>query len=155
MQEQIQIFHYTDKYKTVLQELSYEWLNKYDLLEEEDEKMLNDPTGIIIDNGGFIFMLSFDDLVIGTIALEKKSEEEFEILKYAIRSDHQGKGIGAFLMDFIIQFAKDQGIQKLMLHSNTKLETALIIYEKFGFKQSKHIDGKFEKSDLTFEMMLN
>lgn len=100
MQEQVRIFPYTDKYKTVLQELSYEWLNKYDLLEEEDEKMLNDPTGVIIDNGGFIFMLSYDDLVVGTIALEKKSEEEFEILKYAIRSDHQGKGIGTLLMDF-------------------------------------------------------
>jgi hypothetical protein len=36
--------------------LTLEWLLKYDLLEPENEKIINNPKEFILSNGGYIFL---------------------------------------------------------------------------------------------------
>ena len=49
----------------------------------------------------------------------------------AVQNNLQGKGIGASLMSFIENLARDKGYRRLMMHAR---DTAIGFYEKFGYK---------------------
>lgn len=53
----------------------------------------------------------------------------------AVTAEAQGKKIGQKLMDFSLKYAKEQGWKELIIYSNRKLENAIHIYRKFGFKE--------------------
>ena len=56
---QPKIIQYSSQYKKDLLEISLEWLNKYNILEDIDIQMLSHPDEII-QNGGYI-LLSIDE----------------------------------------------------------------------------------------------
>ncbi|SOU87815.1 GNAT family N-acetyltransferase [Tenacibaculum dicentrarchi] len=147
------IEYYTEKHYEEFKELSYSWLKEYDLLEESDEIMLNNPE-LIIDKGGYIFLAFQDNIPIGTISLEKINDKEYEILKLGVSKEHQGKGIGKKLMEYVIQLAKDKKVLKLVLHSNSKLVSALSLYTKLGFQEIVLTDNKFLTADVKMELKM-
>ncbi|WP_370408816.1 GNAT family N-acetyltransferase [Tenacibaculum dicentrarchi] len=147
------IEYYTEKHYEEFKELSYSWLKEYDLLEESDEIMLNNPE-LIIDKGGYIFLAFQDNIPIGTISLEKINDKEYEILKLGVSKEHQGKGIGKKLMEYVIQLAKDKKVLKLVLHSNSKLVSALSLYTKLGFQEIVLTDNKFLTADVKMELKI-
>ena len=51
----------------------------------------------------------------------------------AVQNNLQGKGIGASLMNFAENVARDQGYKKLIMHAR---KTAIGFYEKLGYKVS-------------------
>lgn len=147
------IEHYTEKYYEEFKELSYSWLKEYDLLEESDEIMLNNPE-LIINNGGYIFIALQGNTPIGTISLEKINDKEYEILKLGVSKEHQGKGIGKKLMEYVIQLGKEKEILKLILHSNRKLTSAISLYTKLGFEEINLVDNKFLTADIKMELKM-
>ncbi|WP_237276082.1 GNAT family N-acetyltransferase [Tenacibaculum ovolyticum] len=147
------IEHYTEKYYEEFKELSYSWLKEYDLLEESDEIMLNNPE-LIINNGGYIFIALQGNTPIGTISLEKINNKEYEILKLGVSKEHQGKGIGKKLMEYVIQLGKEKEILKLILHSNRKLTSAISLYTKLGFEEINLVDNKFLTADIKMELKM-
>ncbi|PKH52542.1 GNAT family N-acetyltransferase [Tenacibaculum sp. Bg11-29] len=147
------IEHYTEKYYEEFKELSYSWLKEYDLLEESDEIMLNNPE-LIINNGGYIFIALHDNTLIGTISLEKINNKEYEILKLGVSKEHQGKGIGKKLMEYVIQLGKEKEILKLILHSNRKLTSAISLYTKLGFEEINLVENKFLTADIKMELKM-
>ncbi len=50
---------------------------------------------------------------------------------------YQGKGIGRLMMDFIIEFARNEKANVLMLTSRPSRIAANILYQKTGFKQKE------------------
>ena len=65
----LEIIKYKRKYKKDFKKLSLEWLNKYNLYEEEDSKILNNPEDYILSKGGQIYFAVYDDIIIATFAL--------------------------------------------------------------------------------------
>lgn len=117
-------------------DLNIEWLQTHFYVEPYDEEVLSNPERYIIDRGGHIFFAILNDLVIGTVALmPTKDESVFELTKMAILPNYRGLKIGQQLMQFCIDFAKHNEFKGLMLYSNTKLENAIYIYRKYGFKE--------------------
>jgi predicted N-acetyltransferase YhbS len=53
----------------------------------------------------------------------------------AVQNNLQGKGIGASMMNFAENLARDSGYKKLMMHAR---KTAVGFYEKLGYKVSGH-----------------
>lgn len=49
----------------------------------------------------------------------------------AVQNNLQGKGIGASLMSFVENLARDKGYRNLVMHAR---DTAIGFYEKFGYK---------------------
>ena len=49
----------------------------------------------------------------------------------AVNNNLQGKGIGASIMSFAENLARDKGFNKLIMHAR---KTAIGFYEKFGYK---------------------
>ena len=53
----------------------------------------------------------------------------------AVAPEFQGRRIGQKLMEYCIDFAKNQKWDHILLYSNTKLENAIHIYKKYGFEE--------------------
>jgi len=110
------------------------WLVGHGLIEEADEPQLVDPQCTIIETGGQIFVALEDDVVIGTCGIAPHGTGEFEIVKLAVASSAQGRGIGRQLVDACVSFARQHGARKITLLSSSLLGPALRLYERAGFR---------------------
>ncbi len=128
------IVAYKDQYSQAFHDLNIEWLESYFYVEDHDKEVLENPKSYIIENGGFIFFALHKDQIAGTVALMNEPEG-YELSKMAVSPDFQGLKIGQRLMEHCIDFAKNKGWSELLLYSNTKLENAIYIYKKYGFKE--------------------
>lgn len=54
--DKVDIISFKDEYCNDFKRLSYEWLEKYVSVEPEDERILNNPKEVILDNRGYIFL---------------------------------------------------------------------------------------------------
>ncbi len=113
--------------------LNNAWIEKYFELEENDRNLAKDPAKIIRD-GGYVLTVTDNDRVIGSCALFKSDDENYELARMAVIESEQGKGIGKLLMEEILSCARRIGAKRLFLVSNTKLEAAIRLYKSFGFK---------------------
>ncbi|MGB2056478.1 MAG: GNAT family N-acetyltransferase, partial [Flavobacteriaceae bacterium] len=83
-----------------------------------------------------IFFAKINSKIVGTVALINQ-KECYELSKMAVSPKYQGLKIGHELINHCIEFSRQQGWNKIMLYSNTILETAIHLYKKVGFKKVK------------------
>jgi ribosomal protein S18 acetylase RimI-like enzyme len=150
----IQIINYESKYQPDFKKLNLEWLDKYNLTESHDLEILDDPEGSVIAKGGCIFLAMDGEKVIGTAGLWKENEWEYEVIKMAVDPEYRGKGISKILLDSCLEEAKEQKAKKIFLFSNSKLKTALRLYEKYGFNYVDVTDAPFLTADIKMELDL-
>ncbi len=131
-QQEVQIVRYEPAYRKYFAELNIEWINKYFVVVEADEKLLYNPETVLV-NGGEIFFVLCDHKVVGTVALIRLSPEHYEIAKMGVSSKYQGLGIGKKLLHACINEAKRRGGKLLTLETCTVLKAAVRLYTKTGF----------------------
>lgn len=154
MEAGIQVIEYRDQYQQDFKGLNLEWLDKYNLTESHDLEVLNDPQGTILGKGGFIWLAVDDGNLVGSAALIKEHEGEFELAKMAVTAAYRGRGISKLLIETCLQKAREIGAKKLSLFSNHQLLTALKLYEKYGFYYVEVEDSPFETADVKMELVL-
>jgi N-acetylglutamate synthase-like GNAT family acetyltransferase len=108
----------------------------------------------IIEKRGYIFYARQDGKIIGTYSLLWIDEGIYELGKMAVTEASQGKGIGKALMKHSIITAKKMGIKKLILYSNTKLASAIHLYEEFGYKEIKMDSSYYKRSNIKMERVI-
>jgi predicted GNAT family N-acyltransferase len=90
--------------------------NEEELLEEKDH----------------LLIAAFDeDEMLGCCMLCKTDENTLRLRQMAVLDNLQGKGIGASIMNFAENLARDKGYNKIMMHAR---DTAIGFYEKLGYK---------------------
>jgi predicted GNAT family N-acyltransferase len=72
-----------------------------------------------------------DDDMLGCCVLSEIGNNTVRLRQMAVPNNLQGKGIGASIMSFAENLARDKGYKCLMMHARN---TAIGFYEKFGFK---------------------
>lgn len=115
--------------------LNRAWLVGHGILEQADEPQLVDPQCTIIDAGGQMYVAVEDGVVIGTCGIVPHGEGEFEVVKLAVASSAQGRGIGRQLVDACVTFARQRGARQVTLLSSSLLGSALRLYERAGFRR--------------------
>lgn len=151
---EIKIIEYNDQHHNAFRTLNLEWLNKYNLAEDHDMMVLNDPKGTILDNGGYIWLASDGDEIVGSSALIKEHEGVYELAKMSVTPKYQGKGISKMLIEVCLNKAKELGASKLTLFSNDQLKTALHLYERYGFRHVEVVGSPFETANVKMELAL-
>ena len=154
LENTVEIIPFTPELKQHIKTLNLEWLTMYFKVEHIDEIVLSNPQGEIIEKGGFIFYAKYNSQIIGTASLLKKDEFTFELSKMAITEKIQGLGIGKKLVEHCLAFAKENNIQKLILYSNRKLESAIHLYKKYGFVEIELENGIYERADIKMEKII-
>ncbi|ULQ57229.1 GNAT family N-acetyltransferase [Flavihumibacter rivuli] len=133
--------------------LNKAWLEKYFFVEPIDEAMLADPQSFFLDKGGHIFFAVEGEKVVGCFALLKSGPDFFELSKMAVDESVQGLGIGQKLLVFAIEEAKRLGAGKLVLYTHSKLQPAIHLYRKNGFREVPVGDSVYKRSDMKMELV--
>nr|WP_197501304.1 GNAT family N-acetyltransferase [Hyphomonas sp. Mor2] len=127
---------FTPQDASAFRDLNLAWVEAYFTVEAEDRAQLEDPRTHILDKGGAILMAELDGESVGTVGLVPgHGARVLELIKMSARSDLQGKGIGRALMEAAVAKARDMGAVQIWLETNTKLEAALALYRKSGFRE--------------------
>jgi len=147
---EIKIIDFNAKYAKNFYDLNIEWLKTFFYVEPFDEEVLSKPDTYIINKGGFIFFAMKANKVIGTVALMPTDIQGIlELTKMAVLPKERGQKIGQKLLQHCIDFGKSQNLKALLLYSNTKLENAIYLYRKYGFKELElEKDNPYERANI-------
>ncbi len=153
----IRIILYTAAYKKAFRDLNVEWISKYFTMEASDYKALDKPDEYILNPGGHILIAVEGSTAIGTVALIKMNEGDydFELAKMAVSPAARGKGVGEMLGRAAMDKARMSGAKKLYLESNTVLEPAIRLYKKLGFKKVTGKPTPYQRCNIQMELLLN
>jgi len=120
-----QLDHGTKEYKQMV-DLRYAILRKPLNLSFDPEELDKEKDDILI--GAFE-----EEKILGCCLLTKIDKESLKLRQMAVQNNLQGKGIGASMMNFAENVARDAGYKKLVMHAR---KTATGFYEKLGYKIS-------------------
>jgi N-acetylglutamate synthase-like GNAT family acetyltransferase len=88
-----------------------------------------------------------EDKMLGCCLLTRVDKDCVRLRQMAVHNNLQGKGIGASMMNYAENIARDMGYKRLIMHAR---KTAIGFYEKLGYK----IDGKeFEEISIPHIVM--
>lgn len=151
----IKIISFNKKYSKDFYYLNIEWLETHFYVEDFDREVLSKPNKYILKNGGHIFFAMKNERIVGTVALMPTSNAlTFELTKMAVSPNHRGQKIGQKLLQHCIDFSKSKSYNTLMLYSARKLENAIYIYKKFGFKELiLEPESPYKRSDIKMELI--
>lgn len=152
----MKIVTYDKKYKNDFIEMNKLWILEMFVLEDEDLRVLNNVDQLVEQGAEIFFAVDDDDIPLACCMIEPLQNGEWEIAKFCARGMYTGTGAGSACLKACIDFAKEKGIEKLVIVSNRKCEKAVRLYRKFGFKEVPVDKEKFpfERADIAFEMIL-
>jgi putative acetyltransferase len=137
-------------------ELNREWLEGYDLMEPAEEEQLADPQKYFLERGGQIFVALHNREVIVTCAGIPHGTEELELAKLTVAREFRGQGIARLLVERCLAYAREQGARRVRLVSNSRLETALRLYESLGFRYCPVPEAKkYDVADVSMVLRLD
>jgi len=104
---------------------------------EEQPDILDIQSNYISDGGNFWIALNDNGEVVGSIGLQKKTNEVAVLKKFFVYKDYRGKefGIGTGLYKALLDFANKQGFSKVILDTPSKATRSHSFYKKAGFKE--------------------
>jgi N-acetylglutamate synthase-like GNAT family acetyltransferase len=118
-----QIDHGTKEYRQMV-DLRSEILRKPLGLSFEKEELDKEKEDILI--------CAFEeDKLLGCCLLTKVDDKNIRLRQMAVQNNLQGKGIGASMLNFAENIARDAGYRNIVMHAR---KTALHFYEKLGYK---------------------
>jgi putative acetyltransferase len=151
---EVTIILYEDRHHADFKRLNLEWLDKYHLTESHDLMILDNPRGNVLDGGGIIYLAKVSNEIVGSIGLLKTGEGEYELIKMAVTEKWQGRGISKMLMDKCLETARRWKAKMVGLYSNSQLQRAIKMYEKYGFRHVPLVDSPLETADVRMELTL-
>ena len=128
-----QIDHGTKEYKQMIN-LRHELLRKPLNLTFEKDELDKEENDILI--GAFE-----EEKMLGCCLLTRVDKDCVRLRQMAVQNNLQGKGIGAAMLNFAENVARDMGYKNVMMHARL---TAIGFYKKLGYKISS--DEFFELS---------
>lgn len=123
------------EYMESFRELNEDWLRQYLEVSEYDRQVLDDPAGHITNKGGRIYCMLLNEEVIGTYALQRINDDEWELSKFTIKKNFRGKKLGKKLLQHAIQQAEILDARHLLLFTHPKLPEATALYKNAGFRE--------------------
>ncbi len=111
---------------------------EYDKMVQLRNEILRKPLGMslalqeLANEKDDIFIAAYeDDQMLGCCILSPVKNDTVRMRQMAVQGNLQGKGIGASIMNFAENLARDKGFKKIYMHARN---SAIGFYEKFGFK---------------------
>jgi ribosomal protein S18 acetylase RimI-like enzyme len=154
MNNEIKIIDYHKGLQPWFESLNRAWIEKYFYIEPQDNWVLAHPEDAFIRSGGAVLMASFNDTIVGTVALKKMDGRTYELAKMGVDEKYHGNGLGSALINAAVRKAKLLDAEKLVLYSNTKLQPAIHLYRKFGFREVILEEGRLARCNIKMELIL-
>ncbi|MCK4327298.1 MAG: GNAT family N-acetyltransferase [Candidatus Diapherotrites archaeon] len=107
--------------------------------EESIRKMLHDSM--------LVFLAEENGEAVGYIALDPKAPEKIEVHSIEVKKEHQGKGIGAALLDVAMAKALELGKKELVLFCHPRSKEAMAFYTTLGFERKGFVPGHYSSGE--------
>ncbi len=128
----MQIVPYEEQYRQDFIRLNTEWLEKYFVVEKEDNALFNSIDELLAKGTMFYFAVE-DGEAIAAGMMQPMGNDEWELCKLGATEKHQGKGAGKGVFLACMQYAIDHGAKKVVIVSNRILTRAINMYLHYGF----------------------
>lgn len=90
-----------------------------------------------------------DERIIATIGYEEKSKDIAEIKKVYIDEDYRHQGLGRKMMDYAVQYIKDNDYHTIYVGTSDNFSNAINFYQRYGFT-----DFVSDENGYVFEMQI-
>lgn len=140
----LSILEFSDERASAFRDINAEWIADMYRIEATDREVLDNPRAKIIDPGGTILFVEAAGVgIVGTCALQKTGERQFELTKMGVLAAARGCKAGEFLLAAVIERGLAMGADWLYLLSNRKSAAAVHLYEKLGFVHDGETMARF------------
>jgi GNAT superfamily N-acetyltransferase len=152
----VEVVPFRREHAAEFRRLNLAWIERLFKVEAPDLKVLDDPERAIVAQGGMIFFALEGDTVVGTVAMVRVSDDRCELAKMAVATSHQGRGIGERLGNAGKAWAADSGFRTVFLETNSKLDGAIRLYERLGFRHAPWPHpSDYARGDVYMELRLD
>lgn len=142
--------------EAAFRDINLEWIERFFAVEQKDRDVLGNPWKYILDPGGEILLALDGDAPVGVVALMLIGEDSVELAKMGVRPAAQGKGAGRLLVAGAISKAREMGMRRVYIETNSKLGPALKLYRDAGFKALREaIPSPYARADVQLELFLD
>lgn len=142
----LRLVEYDDRLAPDFDAITREWVTDMFTLEANDIKIIENPKSMILDRGGEILFVEAAGLgIVGTCALMPVDGASFELTKMGVRATARGLKAGEFLLQRVLERARQMPIGELFLLTNKKCAAAVHLYEKAGFVHDADIMERYGK----------
>lgn len=125
-------------------DINVQWIEAMFALEATDRDVLENPEARIISQGGDILFAEVAGLgVVGTCALQKTGDGQFELTKMGVLESARGHKVGEALLQAVLDRARGLNARVLYLLTSRRCEAAIHLYEKLGFRHDRDIMERF------------
>ena len=141
--------------EAAFRDINLEWIERYFAVEAKDREVLGNPHKYILDPGGAILLAVEGERPVGVVSLVVLGEGAVELAKMGVRPEAQGKGAGRMLVAAAISAARDMGMKRVYIETNSSLAPALKLYRDAGFQPLKAaIPSPYARADVQLELWL-
>ena len=142
----LRLVEYDERLAPEFDAITREWVEDMFTLEANDIKIIENPKSMILDRGGEILFVEGGRLgIVGTCALMPVDGTTFELTKMGVRASARGLKAGEFLLNRVLERARQMPIGELFLLTNKKCAAAVHLYEKAGFVHDAGIMERYGK----------
>lgn len=122
-------------------------------MEPEDERELSNIEGYIQAGGQIFFALDDDGAVMACCMIGPREDGDWEIMKFAAKGMYTGTGAGSACLKACIDYARERGVDRVIIVTNTNCVQAIHLYRKFGFVEMPVDKEKFpfDRANIAFE----
>lgn len=149
----MRIAPYSPEYKEDFIELNRAWISEMFVMEPEDERELSNIEGYIQAGGQIFFALDDDGAVMACCMIGPREDGDWEIMKFAAKGMYTGTGAGSACLKACIDYARERGVDRVIIVTNTNCVQAIHLYRKFGFVEMPVDKEKFpfDRANIAFE----
>ena len=153
----MKVVPYDPKYKHDFVEMNRAWISEMFEMEPEDVRELEDIEPAIQRGGNIFFALNGEGNVMACCMIAPRADGDWEIMKFAAKGMYTGTGAGSACLQACIDYARGEGVEKIIIVSNRKCVQALHLYRKFGFTEIPVDKEKFpfDRADIAFEQIFD
>lgn len=122
-------------------------------VEAKDERAIGDPQAAFLDGGGRILIAETDGQAVGCCALIRM-QDGFEVSKMTVTPAMRGRGLARRLLRACEAAARESGVERLYLETNSALKPAIALYESEGFTHLPARPTPYARADVFMEKRL-
>jgi ribosomal protein S18 acetylase RimI-like enzyme len=121
-----------------------DWIQVDLCFQHVDEELERFPDKYREPDGVFL-IAKVGETVAGCVGLKKIGDRTCEMKRLFVRDKYKGQGVGKDLVDAIILEAKRKGYSRMRLDTLKRMDKALALYRKFGFKEiGQYVENPIE-----------
>ena len=152
---ELRIIDFEPRFARDFRDLNLAWISALWEPTDDDLEVLEQPQAQVIDLGGSILLAELDGRIIGSCALLKTGNTEYELAKMAIAEPARGRGVGENLARAAVHRARQLGATRVHLESHSDWTPAIRLYEKLGFEHSANGCSSRERCNVQMQLFLN